>query len=82
MESCSTSPTHENWESVLLDADYQFAAFDGILYLCVKDVVVCYRCGAEHRGGQVDPARHAPFELTVHERYRQEKIRRERLNPR
>jgi FkbM family methyltransferase len=30
VESCSTSPTHENWESVLLDADYQFAAFDGI----------------------------------------------------
>ena len=31
------------------------AAFDGILYLLVKDVVVCYRCGAEHRG--VPPGR-------------------------
>jgi len=30
VESCSTSPTHENWESVLLEAGYRFAAFDGI----------------------------------------------------
>ena len=30
IESCSTSPTHESWESVLLDAGYRFAAFDGI----------------------------------------------------
>ena len=55
------------------------AAFDGILYLLVKDVVVCHRCGAEHRGVLVDPARHIPFELTVHERYRQEKLRKEAL---
>jgi FkbM family methyltransferase len=30
IESCSTSPTHKDWESVLLDAGYRFAAFDGI----------------------------------------------------
>jgi FkbM family methyltransferase len=30
VESCSTAPTHENWEHVLLDAGYRFAAFDGI----------------------------------------------------
>jgi FkbM family methyltransferase len=30
IEPWSTSPTHENWENVLLDAGYQFAAFDGI----------------------------------------------------
>jgi FkbM family methyltransferase len=30
IESWSTSPTHETWENVLLDAGYQFAAFDGI----------------------------------------------------
>ena len=30
IESCSTSLTHDNWESVLLDAGYRFAAFDGI----------------------------------------------------
>jgi hypothetical protein len=54
------------------------AAFDGLLYLWVKDVVVCYRCDAQHRGlGKVVKA--PPFELTVHERYRQERIRREEL---
>ena len=53
------------------------AAFDGILYLLVKDVVVCYRCDGEHRGVLVDPERHTPFELTIHERYRQEKLRKE-----
>jgi FkbM family methyltransferase len=30
IESCSSSPTHKAWESVLLDAGYRFAAFDGI----------------------------------------------------
>jgi hypothetical protein len=54
------------------------AAFDGLLYLWVKDVIVCYRCGAHHRGVRPNPE-HKPFELTVHERYRQERIRREQL---
>jgi FkbM family methyltransferase len=26
----TTIPTHEEWESILLDADYRFAAFDGL----------------------------------------------------
>lgn len=30
IESWSTSPTYENWESILVDAGYRFAAFDGI----------------------------------------------------
>jgi hypothetical protein len=54
------------------------AAFDGLLYLLVKDVIVCYRCGTEHRGIEARPA-HAPFELTTHERYRQERLRLEEL---
>jgi hypothetical protein len=54
------------------------AAFDGLLYLWVKDVVVCYRCGAHHRGLPKHPD-YRPFELTVGERYRQERIRREQL---
>jgi hypothetical protein len=54
------------------------AAFDGLLYLWVKDVVVCYRCAAHYRG--LPPSSpHAPFELTIHERYRQERMRREQL---
>jgi hypothetical protein len=54
------------------------AAFDGILYLLVKDVIVCYRCGAEHRKVPSGPE-HRPFELTIHERYRQERLRKEQI---
>jgi ribosomal protein L37AE/L43A len=54
------------------------AAFDGLLYLWVKDVVVCYRCGAHFRGAAAND-QHKPFELTHHERYRQERLRREQL---
>jgi hypothetical protein len=54
------------------------AAFDGLLYLFVKDVIVCYRCNAHFRG--VPPGeRFRPFELIVGERYRQERLRREQL---
>jgi hypothetical protein len=54
------------------------AVIDGLLYLTVRDVVVCYHCEAQHRG----PRRsgNAPFELTIHERYRQQKLRKEQLN--
>jgi hypothetical protein len=51
------------------------ALVDGVLYLAVGDVVVCYRCGAHHRGFAANPA-HGPFELSIGERYRQEQLRR------
>jgi hypothetical protein len=54
------------------------AAFDGLLYLWVKDVIVCYRCNAHYRQVAANPE-HKPFELTIQERYRQERIRREQL---
>lgn len=54
------------------------AAFDGLLYLAVGDVVVCYRCHA-HYPGVPTGAEYKPFELATHERYRQEKIRREQI---
>jgi DNA-directed RNA polymerase subunit RPC12/RpoP len=54
------------------------AAFDGLLYIWVGDAVVCYRCGADYRGF-ASSSSHLPFELTVAERYRQERLRRERL---
>ena len=54
------------------------AAVDGLLYLWVKDVVVCYRCDAHYRGLASDPE-HKPFELTVYERFRQEQMRRKQL---
>jgi hypothetical protein len=54
------------------------ALFDGLLYLWVGDVTVCYRCGAQFRGGTPNPE-HGPHELTIAERYRQERLRREQL---
>src|SRR5262245_17084381 len=59
--------------SVLLGS----AAIDGLIYLIVGDVVVCYRCGAKHRGWP--SKKFQPFELTTAEKYRQERIRREQL---
>jgi len=50
------------------------ALFDGLLYLWVGDVVVCYRCNAHYRGLTPEPG-HKPFELGIGERYRQERIR-------
>ncbi len=54
------------------------AIIDGVMYLVVGDVLVCYRCQAHYRGA-AEAATHAPFELTIGERYRQEKIRRDRI---
>jgi len=54
------------------------AAFDGLLYFWVGDAIVCYRCGAEYRG-VIPSAEHKPFELTIAERYRQERLRRTEL---
>lgn len=53
------------------------AAVDGLIYFIVGDVVVCYRCAAQHRG---IPSRvFDPHEIAIAERYRQERIRREQL---
>jgi hypothetical protein len=54
------------------------AILDGVLYLRVGDVIVCYRCNAHCRGFPADDS-HKPFDLGIAERYRQEKIRREQL---
>jgi hypothetical protein len=51
---------------------------DGVLYLWVGDVVVCYRCGTHHSCPSAGAA-HQPFELIIAERYRQERLRREKL---
>ena len=66
---------HQWWTWVILIGS---AAFDGLLYLWVGDVIVCYRCQAEYRGCQASPE-HGPFELGTAERYRQERLRREQL---
>jgi hypothetical protein len=66
---------HQWWAWAILIGT---AVFDGLLYLWVPDVVVCYRCNAHHSG--LGPtADYPPFELVIAERYRQERIRREQL---
>jgi hypothetical protein len=40
------------------------AVIDGLLYLWVADVVVCYRCGAHHTGLPSTDA-FSPFELVI-----------------
>ena len=54
------------------------AIIDGGMFLMVGDVLVCYRCQAHYRGFTTTAA-HLPFEITIGERYRQEKIRQERM---
>src|SRR5437764_15128058 len=54
------------------------AVVDGLLYLWVGDVVVCYRCDAQYRRLTPGPE-HKPFELGIAERYRQERLRREQV---
>lgn len=66
---------HQWWAWAILLGS---AALDGLLYALVGDVVVCYRCGTQHRG-YPKAAGPLPFELEIAERYRQERIRRELL---
>ena len=54
------------------------ALIDGVMYLMVGDVLVCYRCEAHYRGFTTRDA-HQPFEIAIGERYRQEKIRKEQI---
>lgn len=51
------------------------AAIDVLLYLLVRDAIVCYRCGAHYRG--YDDEAHTSFNLEIHERYRQEAARQQ-----
>jgi hypothetical protein len=53
------------------------AAIDLLIYYWVGDVVVCYRCGCQHRG--ITSRGVDPFEISVAEKYRQERIRKEQL---
>ncbi len=54
------------------------AVLDGLLYLIMGSVTVCYRCQTHHCGFRPNLA-HQGFELTIGERYRQERLRRQQL---
>jgi len=51
---------------------------DLVLYNIVGDVVICYRCAAQHRR-LPQTERYEPFNLSAHERHRQERARLETL---
>jgi hypothetical protein len=51
------------------------AAFiDMVLYALMGDMLVCYRCGARHRGATMDE-QHPKYDLETAERYRQQDLR-------
>jgi DNA-directed RNA polymerase subunit RPC12/RpoP len=54
-----------------------FALADALLFLFMRDVLVCYRCGARHTGFELTESTQLPFDLEVAERYRQERLRLE-----
>ena len=62
------------WQPILsLGILMAFALVDFLLFVFMKDVLVCYRCGARHGG--FEPVSKAAFDLEVGERYRQERLR-------
>lgn len=62
------------WPKTALGILMGFALLDFVLYAVMKDVLVCYRCGARHR--HTNPGEdHPKFNLEVSERYRQEQMR-------
>lgn len=52
-----------------------FALLDVLLYTFMKDVLVCYRCGARYRSESIGDAERSNFNLETAERYRQEAAR-------
>lgn len=46
------------------------ALIDVVLYVCVGDLLQCYRCHAQIRGSMADAQRN-PFSLETHEKHRQ-----------
>jgi hypothetical protein len=56
------------------------ALADMLLYRIVPDVTICYRCLSQVRGEGLNPVgRFHPFDLSVGERFRQERLRVEQL---
>jgi hypothetical protein len=50
------------------------ALLDVVLYLMFGNALTCYRCGATYRGLEGLDS-HQPFDLEIHERYRQQAAR-------
>ena len=58
-----------------------FALTDMLLFMLMRDALVCYRCHARFRQVAID-ARHPKFKLETNERYRQEALRLNQVDSR
>jgi hypothetical protein len=66
------------WAMSLLVATFAVlfatALVDVVLFLIVPNALMCYRCGATYRLAE-GTGDHGPFNLEIHERYRQQAAR-------
>ena len=72
----ATIATAKYLPTVAIGVLLAFGLLDMLLYIMMRDVLVCYRCGARHGGFELD-REHPIFNLETAERYRQESIRLE-----
>ncbi len=57
---------------------FTFGFIDLLLFRFCRNVLICYRCETQHRG-DINWPDHQYFELGIHEKYRQEKLRKQQL---
>ena len=56
---------------------FAFAGVDLLFYIFMKNLLQCYKCNSEFRGFDESPE-YKPFDLEVHEKYHQQRVRLER----
>jgi len=62
------------WTFLIL---FVFAGVDLLFYIFMKNLLQCYKCNSEFRGFDESPE-YEPFNLEVHEKYHQQRVRLER----
>ncbi len=71
----STIAYYNYWYKAAIAVLIGFALLDLFLFWFMADVLVCYRCGAAHRGTNLEDESHPAFDLEIAERYRQQALR-------
>ena len=62
------------WTFLIL---FVFAGADLLFYIFMKNLLQCYKCNSEFRGFEDSPE-YQPFNLEVHEKFHQQRVRLER----
>ncbi len=62
------------WTFLIL---FVFAGVDLLFYIFMKNLLQCYKCNSEFRGFEDSPE-YQPFNLEIHEKYHQQRVRLER----